>query len=232
MRKIFNIITILTLGALGSIIFQAFILPHLANHEYFSNWSVIKNLKREAIINPVEKIIIEENQLVEESYQETQRILAGFDDGSGFLATADGSIITLAEVLPQDPQENYLFLEGEKREYEMVKIDYEKNLALLKIEGNNFSTCSFIGLDAVNPAQPVFLSGLIMGEEGIQKIFNQGVVKTIEGNLIKTNIVEEKMLRGSPLFNVKGEIIGINDIDDKGKIVTLTIDEIRKFAGF
>jgi hypothetical protein len=40
------------------------------------------------------------------------------------------------------------------------------------------------------------------------------------------------MLRGSPLFNVKGEIIGINDIDDEGRIITLTIDEIRKFAGF
>jgi hypothetical protein len=232
MKKIFNIIAVLILGALGSIIFQAFILPHLANHEYFSNWSVIKNLKREAIINPVEKIIIEENQLVEESYQKTQKILAGFNNGSGFLATADGLVITLAEVLPQDSQENYLFLENEEREYEIVKVDYEKNLALLKIEGNNFSTRSFIGLDAVNPAQPVFLSGLIMEEEGVQKIFNQGVVKTIEGNFIKTNIAEEEMLRGSPLFNVKGEIIGINDIDDEGRIITLTIDEIRKFAGF
>jgi hypothetical protein len=71
-----------------------------------------------------------------------------------------------------------------------------------------------------------------MEEEGVQKIFNQGVVKTIEGNFIKTNIAEEEMLRGSPLFNVKGEIIGINDIDDEGRIITLTIDEIRKFAGF
>ncbi len=232
MNKIVNLIAILLLGALGGIIFQALILPHLANHEYFGDWSVVKNLKREAIINPTEEIIIEENQLVEESYQKTKKILVKLDNSCGFLVTADGLVITLATALPAETTDQYLFLEGRKIDYTVTKVDRDQNLALLKIAENNLPTRSFASLDSIRTAQPVFLSGLIVEEGDIKEIFNQGAIKMIDDSLIRTNIFEKDVLAGSPLFNVKGEIIGINSIDSEGKVTALVVDEIRKFAGF
>jgi S1-C subfamily serine protease len=231
MKKIFNIFAILIIGALGGIIFQAFILPHLANHEYFSEWSVVKNLKREAIINPIEKIIIEENQFFNESYEKAKKILVRLNNGCGFIATSDGLIVTLAESLSKAGEE-YLFLGEEKVVYEIIKIDYDKNLALLKIEKNNLPTRSFASFNSIKTAQPVFLAGLILEEAKTKEIFNQGVIKTVDNSFIRTSIFEDDVLQGTPLFNLKGEIIGINDIDNQGKVTALAVDEIRKFSGF
>jgi len=50
--------------------------------------------------------------------------------------------------------------------------------------------------------------------------------------MIYTNILEDEILSGSPLFNVWGEVLGLNIIDEDGKVSAISIDEVRKFAGF
>ncbi|GAI04542.1 unnamed protein product, partial [marine sediment metagenome] len=69
MRNIFKIIAVLILGAIGGALFQALILPCLINHPYFGNFSFIKSLKKEVIVNPVERIVIEENTALADAFE-------------------------------------------------------------------------------------------------------------------------------------------------------------------
>jgi S1-C subfamily serine protease len=230
MKNIFKIIAVLILGAIGGMLFQAFILPCLINHPYFGNFSFIKNLKREAIINPVEKIIIEENTALEDAFEKVEKAIIGFDNGSGLIITSDGLIVTLADLLPKT--KNYLFLEKEKVEFEVLRKDLGKNLALIKINRNELVVCKFADLTELKMGQRVFLAGVIIENKIPKKIINEGIIKIIDENAIRTNIFEKSILKGSSLFNVKGEVLGLNTIDSEGKVTAIPITEIRKFAGF
>ena len=211
-------------------LFQAFLLPYLINHPYFGNLSFIKNLKREAIINPVEKIIIEENTALENAFAKVEKAIVGFDNGSGLIITSDGLIVTLADLLPKT--ENYLFLEKEKVEFEVLRKDLEKNLALIKINRNELVVCKFADLTELKMGQRVFLVGVIIENKIPKKIMNEGIIKILDEDAIRTNIFEKGILKGSSLFNIKGEVLGLNTIDSEGKVTAIPITEIRKFAGF
>ena len=230
MKNIFRIIAVLTLGAIGGMLFQAFILPYLINHPYFGNLSFVKNLKREVIVNSVEKIVIEENTALEEAFEKVEKAVVGINNGSGLIITSDGLIITLADLLPKT--ENYLFLGGEKVEFEVSRKDLEQNLALIKINRNDLTVCRFADLAELKIGQRVFLVGVIIENKILKKIVNEGIIKIIDESAIRTNIFEKSILKGSSLFNIKGEVLGLNTIDSEGKIIAIPITEIRKFAGF
>ena len=230
MKNIFKIIAVLILGAIGGALFQALILPYLINHPYFGNFSFVESLKKEVIVNPVEEIIIEENTALEDAFENVEKAIVGFDNGSGLIITSDGLIVTLADLLPKT--ENYLFLEKEKVEFEVLRKDLEKNLALIKINRNELVVCKFADLTELKMGQRVFLAGVIIENKIPKKIINEGIIKILDENAIRTNIFEKNILKGSSLFNVKGEVLGLNTIDSEGKVTAIPITEIRKFAGF
>ena len=64
------------------------------------------------------------------------------------------------------------------------------------------------------------------------KMINQGIVKLFTKDYIRTNILEKTVLKGSPLFNISGELLGLNTIDSEGKVTAISITEIRDFIGF
>ncbi len=229
-KNISKIIAVLILGAIGGMLFQAFILPYLINHPYFGNFSFIKNLKREAIVNPVERIVIEENTALADAFEKVEKSVVGINNGSGLIITSDGLIVTLADLLPKT--ENYLFLEKEKVEFEILRKDLKQNLALIKINRNDLAVCRFADLTELKIGQRVFLVGVIIENKIPKKIVNEGIIKIIDENAIRTNIFEKSILKGSSLFNVKGEVLGLNTIDLEGKVTAIPITEIRKFTGF
>jgi S1-C subfamily serine protease len=230
MKNIFKIIAVLILGAIGGALFQAFALPYLINHPYFGNLSFIQSLKREVIMNPVEEIIIQENTALVDVFEKVEKAVVGINNGSGFIITSDGLIVTLADLLPKT--ENYLFLEREKIEFEILRKDLKQNLALIKINRNDLTVCRFADLAELKMGQRVFLVGMIIENKIPKKIINEGIVKILDENAIRTNIFEKSTLQGSSLFNIKGEVLGLNTIDSQGKITAIPITEIRKFAGF
>ena len=99
----------------------------------------------------------------------------------------------------------------------------KENLALIKIDKNNLSTLSFADLEKIKLGERVFLAGVGAVNEGIIRSFNE--------NLIETNIFEEGRLAGSPLFNIKGEVLGINTISNKGRVLTIPVSKVKTFIG-
>jgi len=229
-KDIIRIIVILIIGAIGGSLFQALILPCLIAHPYFGNLKMIERLKNQVIVNPVEKIMIGEDTALEEAIKEVEDTIVGFNNGSGVIITSDGLIVTFADLLSKT--EKYLFLEGEKVNFEVIRENLEKNLVLIKIDQKNTLACKFADLSDIKMGQKVFLLGTIL-ENGIPKsITNQGSIKMFDEKMIYTNILEDEVLSGSPLFNVWGEVLGLNIIDENGKVSAISIDEVRKFAGF
>ena len=73
--------------------------------------------------------------------------------------------------------------------------------------------------------------GATFENETPSKLVNEGIVKTFDENFIQTNILESGLLAGSPLFNIEGEILGINTIDSKGEVIAIPVSKIRAFIG-
>jgi hypothetical protein len=59
---------------------------------------------------------------------------------------------------------------------------------------------------------------------------NEGIISFITADQIKTNIYEVNAA-GSPLFNIAGDIIGLNAVDQLGRVSIIPISVIREFAG-
>jgi serine protease Do len=190
------------------------------------------------VVNPKEEITITENVALEkaiekvkdsiifvQSKSKTGKIL----EGSGIVLTSDGLILTLSDLAPQN-YEIKIFL-GEK-EFVPKVLQRKNNLALLKIEEKNLPTVSFADFEKIKLGERVFLLGVI-SENNFKKIVaNEGIIKTFDEKIIQTNISESKNLLGSPLFDIEGQLVGLNTIDKEGKILAISIKEIRQFIGF
>jgi S1-C subfamily serine protease len=238
-KEILKIIPILILGAIGGLLFQVFALPYLFTNPYFERFQFVKILKeREVVVNPKEEITITENVALEkaiekvkdsivfvQSKSKTGKIL----EGSGLVLTSDGLILTLADLAPQN-YETKIFLNN--KEFVPKVLQRKNNLALLKIEENNLKTISFSDFEKIQLGERAFLIGEIFENQTQKKVVNEGIIKTFDEKIIQTNISEAKNLQGSPLFNIDGQLMGLNTIDKEGKILAISIKEIRQFIGF
>ena len=243
-KNISKIIAILMLGAIGGLLFQVFVLPYLIAHPYFERFQFVKNFKeREVIINPKEEVVIRENIALENAIETVEKTVVGIQtktksgkilEGSGLVVTSDGLVVTFADLVPASSDISF-FVEGEEIPSQILKRDSRENLALVQLEKSNLTTCSFAELEKIKLGERVFLIGVIFEKTGslnISNIVNMGIIKSFGKEYIKTNIFEKKILNGSPLFNIEGNVLGLNTIDKDGKVIALPIDKIKSFAGF
>ena len=155
-------------------------------------------------------------------------------EGSGLILTSDGLLVTLAELVPQGSDFNF-FVNEEKVSFQILKRDLEENLALIKTETPNLPTAGFADLEKLKLGERVFLVGVIFENQKITspvRVVNEGIVKSFDQDFIKTNIFEKNTLKGSPLFDIEGKILGLNTIDSEGKVIAIPISKIKSFAGF
>jgi len=234
-KTIAKTVGILILGALSALVFEFFVFPYMLADSYFENFQFVKNFKEgKIIVNKTEQVYIQENSALEESIKNAQKSIVaiqknGVIAGSGLIATSDGSIITLSSLVPAGSKIN-IFLDGESLNYKIIKRDAKNNLALIKVDKNNLATVGFVDFNKVALGQRVFLAGF-GASKGNSWFANEGVIRSFDDNIIKTNISEKSIASGTPLFNVSGELLGINFIDQDGKVSTVSINTIKSFLG-
>lgn len=234
-KTIAKTVGILILGALSALVFEFFVFPYMLADSYFENFQFVKNFKEgKIIVNKTEQVYIQENSALEESIKNAQKSIVaiqknGVIAGSGLIATSDGSIITLSSLVPAGSKIN-IFLDGESLNYKIIKRDAKNNLALIKVDKNNLATVGFVDFNKVALGQRVFLAGF-GASKGDSWFANEGVIRSFDDNIIKTNISEKSIASGTPLFNISGELLGINFIDQDGKVSTVSINTIKSFLG-
>lgn len=192
-------------------------------------------------INVTERkeVYIQENTALTDAIEKVEKAILGVKtltkagktlEGSGLILTADGLAVTLAELVPQGSDFSF-FAEGEKVHFQVLQRDSEKNLALIKLEKNNLATVGFANLDKVKLGKRVFLVGTTFKENEIYNLVNEGIISKFDSEIIETNIFDKTELSGSPLFDIEGNVLGLNTINKDGKVITIPISTIRAFSG-
>ncbi len=139
--------------------------------------------------------------------------------------------MTLAGLVPRGGDFNF-YIDGEAQEYQILKRDIENNLALIKINRNDLKPCAFADFSEAKLGERVFLLGKVFLQRDIVTLTNQGIIKYFTKDFIRSNISEKTSLAGSSLFNIKGELLGLNTIDSENRVTAIPISIIRNFAGF
>jgi len=135
--------------------------------------------------------------------------------GSGFIVSADGTILTNAHVV-EDADEVTVKL-NDKREFKakVLGADKTSDVAVLKIEAQNLPTVR-VGTSAQTQVGEWVLA--IGSPFGFESSASAGIVSAKSRSLpdgsyvpfIQTDVAVNPGNSGGPLFNMNGEVIGIN----------------------
>jgi len=233
-KNILKIIAIFLIGIVGGIFADQILWPYFIERPLFYKYRLEQ---APTYINEQKQVTIEENVALQDAIGEVKNSLVGVRaqtkagkiiEGSGIIVTADGLILTLDTILPQGSVAT-IFLDSKKL---TPKVLQRKNgLVLLKVDENNLKPVAFTDFDKIKLGERVFLSGIIFNKDQTNNIVNEGIVEIFDEKNIQTNI-SDKNVEGSPLFNIQGQLVGLNTINKDGKIVAISIKTIRDFLGF
>ncbi len=158
----------------------------------------------------------------------TERVEIG--GGTGFFVSSDGLILTNKHVVA-DRSAEYIIFAGEDARHSarVIAIDDVEDLALLKIEGDNFPALPLGNSDTVRLGQTAIAIGNALGE--FKNTVSRGVISglgrtvqasdalgrtiTIE-NVFQTDAAINPGNSGGPLINLRGEVIGVNTAIARG----------------
>lgn len=240
-KKIFKIICIFAIGMAGGIFSIQILLPYFFKDTFlgFNSEYLAKLASGPIYLTEEKEITVEENTALQYSIEKIEKSIFGIKAqtkektiyGSGLILTTDGLAVTLAELVPKGA--NLVFyVEGSNPEYEVLKRDLNNNLALIKIGKQGLKPCGFADFNSLKIGERVFLLGKVFVLKEALSLVNEGIVKYSTPDYIRTNLFEKSTLAGSALFNIKGELLGLNTIDSEGKVTAIPITIIRSFAGF
>ncbi|MFH1188970.1 MAG: trypsin-like peptidase domain-containing protein [bacterium] len=144
--------------------------------------------------------------------------------GTGFIVNKNGYIMTNRHVV-DDTNARYtaLLIDGTQKPAEVVYIDNDIDIAILKITGNDYPAIKLGDSDTLKLGQSVFAVGNALGEYsnsvsvGIISGLNRDLEAATSGytseklqGVIQTDAAINLGNSGGPLVNLKGEVIGIN----------------------
>lgn len=153
-----------------------------------------------------------------------QRQMPQRGSGSGVIVTPDGYILTNNHVVAgaADDGIRVEMVDGSQYGAKLIGTDPTTDLAVIKIDGSNLPTAAIGSSDEVNVGQIVFAVGNPLG---LNSTVTQGIVSAIgRGQLnlnrdaagygiedfIQTDAAINPGNSGGGLFNISGELVGIN----------------------
>lgn len=135
--------------------------------------------------------------------------------GSGFIISADGQILTNAHVVEGATTIVVKLADDTEQPARLLGIDTATDVALLKIDATNLPTVKLGDSSTVEVGDWVLAIG---SPFGLERTATQGIVSATGRSLpdgtyvpfIQTDAAVNPGNSGGPLFNTRGEVIGIN----------------------
>jgi serine protease Do len=135
--------------------------------------------------------------------------------GSGFIVSSDGLILTNAHVV--DGAQEIVVRLTDRREFRarLVGTDPKSDVAVLRIEATGLPTVRLGDPSRVKVGEPVLAIG---SPYGLENTVTSGIVSAKSRSLpddtyvpfLQTDVAVNPGNSGGPLFNARGEVIGIN----------------------
>jgi serine protease Do len=144
--------------------------------------------------------------------------------GTGFFITSDGMIVTNKHVV-SDTVADYTVMTNDGKEYsaKVLARDPVQDVAVIKVEGNNFPVLNLGDSDSLKIGQTVIAIGNSLGE--FSNTVSRGIISGLRRNLTAgsgfgdteklTNIIQTDAAinpgnSGGPLLDASGNVIGVN----------------------
>jgi serine protease Do len=136
-------------------------------------------------------------------------------EGSGFIVSSDGYIMTNAHVVAD--ADEVTVKTTDRREYTAKVIGYDEatDVAVLKIDAKNLPTVKLGDPSKLRPGEWVIAIGSPFGFEnsvtaGIVSATSRSMPGSNYAPFIQTDVAVNPGNSGGPLFNLNGEVVGIN----------------------
>jgi serine protease Do len=135
--------------------------------------------------------------------------------GSGFIVSADGYILTNAHVVENADQVTVRLTDRREYTAKVVGSDKQSDVALLKVDAKNLPTVKLGDSRKANVGEWVVAIGSPFGFEnsvtaGIVSAKARSLPDSNYTPFIQTDVAVNPGNSGGPLFNLAGEVIGIN----------------------
>jgi serine protease Do len=138
--------------------------------------------------------------------------------GSGFIVSSDGYVLTNAHVVADASEVNVLLTDRREFAAKVIGIDKASDVALIKIAATGLPTVRFGDPAKLRPGQWAIAIG---SPFGFENSVTAGVISALRRPLndgsnnqyvtfIQTDAAVNPGNSGGPLFNIDGEVIGIN----------------------
>jgi serine protease Do len=139
-------------------------------------------------------------------------------EGSGFIVSSDGYILTNAHVVDSATKVTVKLIDRREFTAKVVGVDTASDVAVIKIEGKNLPVVRIGDASRVRPGEWAVAIG---SPFGFENSVTAGVISAISRsmpnsgatnyvNFIQTDVAVNPGNSGGPLFNLNGEVIGIN----------------------
>ncbi|SFL13621.1 serine protease Do [Shimia haliotis] len=168
--------------------------------------------------------------------------------GSGFVISADGYVVTNNHVIEGADEILIEFFEGEELPAKVIGTDPNTDIALLKVESDEpLEFVEFGNSDTARVGDWVLAMGNPLGQgfsvsSGIVSARNRALSGSYD-DYIQTDAAINRGNSGGPLFNMDGEVIGVNTaiLSPNGgsigigfsmasNVVTRVVDQLKEFG--
>jgi serine protease Do len=136
-------------------------------------------------------------------------------EGSGFIVSPDGIILTNAHVV--DGAQEVMVKLTDRREFKakVLGVDKQSDIAVIRINAKNLPTVKIGNPEVARVGEPVLAIG---SPYGFENSATAGIISAKSRTLpddtyvpfIQTDVAVNPGNSGGPLFNLRGEVIGIN----------------------
>jgi len=146
--------------------------------------------------------------------------------GSGFIVTSDGYIVTNYHVIADAYTQNYavsvMLYNGDKFDAKIVGVEESSDIAVLKIDATGLSAATLGDSDNLQVGETVYAIGNPLGElsftmtSGMVSALDRDITtqdsttgQTTTNNMFQIDAAVNEGNSGGPVYNEKGEVVGI-----------------------
>lgn len=137
--------------------------------------------------------------------------------GTGFFVSHDGYILTNHHVIEGADKVSVTLQDRTELDAKLIGSDEASDVAVLKVNGQNFFALDVAKNDTLKVGEPVLAIGSPFGfdysaSSGIVSAKSRNMTREAVVPFIQTDVALNQGNSGGPLFNQKGEVVGINSL--------------------
>jgi 2-alkenal reductase len=141
--------------------------------------------------------------------------------GTGFIISDDGYIVTNNHVVEGSDELSVIYYDGSEAPAELIGSDPMTDLAVIQVQGDVPGVAELGDSDELRPGDRVIAIGSPLGD--YTNTVTEGIVSALDrrfptesGTMIEDMIQHDAAINpgnsGGPLFNVAGEVVGVNTL--------------------